>query len=445
MNARHWLSLGLAVVLASGCSKLDPLKPPAAGSSSADFRAYAAMGTSITAGWESGGLVEHHQRHSYAALFASQVGAPFTIPSVSADGRPPLLRIVSFGPPLQISNAGRTTGIATNDAQAAAFNNMAVPYAILFDAANETYYYGGLPRPTDPFEIVARHRGTILAQVVSLGPTFVSLEYGSNEVLGPATSGVGDVTPTVAQFGALLHGTLDALQAQLPLAKLALMTVPDVTSIPFFTTFPPFTQSLSTGQRVALIGPSGPLAPDDLVLLTAGPALAAGNGFPVGSYNYVNPAAPGNGTPLDDSQVLSSAEAASIKAAVDGYDTAIRNEAAARGAALVDLRGLLETAALIGLPYQGTAYGPDFITGGLFSLDGVHPTDLAHGFICNLMIDAVNAKFGTRIPHIDLTQAATATSSRLRVEGAGRKLYPVIENAPELYRRMFPRVAVPPS
>jgi len=389
--------------------------------------------------------VVHHQQHSYASLFARQIGAPFTIPSVSADSRPPLLRIVSFGPPLIISAAGRTTGTPTNNTQAAAFNNMGIPGALLFDLADETFYYGGLPRPTDPFEIVARHRGTILAQVASLDPTFVSLEYGANEVLGPATSGAGDASLTPVQFGGLLNEWLNFVKANLPLAKIALITVPDVTSIPFFNTFPPFTVSLTTGQPVPLLGPNGPLSLGDRVLLTAGPSLAAGNGFAAGSYNYVNPAAPGNDTPLTDSEVLSSAEAANISATVDGYNAAIRAEADARGGAVVDLHGLLDAAARSGLRYQGTTYSADFITGGLFSLDGVHPTDLAHGFICNLMIDAVNAKFGARIPHIDLTQAATATSSRLRVEGAGRKLYPVIENAPELYRRMFPRVAVPPS
>src|SRR5205814_2914970 len=142
---------------------------------------------------------------------------------------------------------------------------------------------------------------------------------------GPATSGSGAVGVSPAVFQVLLHGTLGGLQVLPSNPQLAVFTVPDVPTIPYFTTFPPFTVSLATGQPVALIGPGGiPLAAGDFVLLDAGADLASGKGFAVGSYNYVNPAAPGTGQPLDDAEVLSAPEAASITAAVDGYNNAIR-------------------------------------------------------------------------------------------------------------------------
>ena len=432
MNARirPWLAAALAALLAVGCGKIGAITQPASRSGSADFSVYVSVGTSITAGWESGGLVETHQRQSYAYLFARQAGAAsFTIPSVSADGLPPLLRIASLSP-LIITNAGRVAGAFTNLLQPTPYHNMAVPYAVLFDFADSTYYYGGLPRPTFQFDGIVRHRGTILQQVVSLSPTFVSVEYGSNEILGAASQGSGTPAFNAAQFGAILNGTLTGLQALAPGVKLALVTVPDVTTIPFFTTFPPYTVSLSTGLPVPLVGPGGtPLAPEDHVLLSAVASLAAGDGFPVGSYNYVNPAAPGTGNPLTDAQVLSAAETVSIQTYVDGYNGAIRTEATNRGAALVDLNGLLKLGATQGLYFQGTAYTPRFVTGGLFSLDGVHPTDLAHGFIANLMIDAVNAQFGASIPKVDLSGSATATASRLAPLRGTRELYPIIENA----------------
>src|SRR5262249_42254450 len=109
MNARiHlWLAAAALAAAITGCSKMEAITQPAAQSGSANFSVYASMGTSITAGWESGGLVDHHQRQSYPYLFARQVGAAsFTYPSVTPDGVRPLLRIVSFSP-LIISNAGR--------------------------------------------------------------------------------------------------------------------------------------------------------------------------------------------------------------------------------------------------------------------------------------------------------------------------------------------------
>ncbi len=123
---------------------------------------------------------------------------------------------------------------------------------------------------------------------------------------------------------------------------------------------------------------------------------------------------------------------------MDAYNVAVRREATARGAALVDLDGLLETARTTGLRFQGTAYTSEFIRGGLFSLDGVHPTDLAQGFLCNALIEAVNAQFGARIPPVDLSSVATLSSSRQHpaFDGDG-PVYPIIENAEALYRAMF--------
>lgn len=39
--------------------------------------------------------------------------------------------------------------------------------------------------------------------------------------------------------------------------------------------------------------------------------------------------------------------------------------------------------------------------GGLFSLDGVHPSNIAHGLIAYFSIDALNQRYGAGIPQID--------------------------------------------
>ncbi len=143
------------------------------------------------------------------------------------------------------------------------------------------------------FAIIARGRGTVLAQVLQLQPTFVSFEYGANEVLGPATNGSGTPLVTPVQFGALYAGTLDALLAARPGVKLALFTVPDVTTIPYVNYFKPDSLDAS-GNRVRLLGPvdadhpDGKLLPTDHVLLNAATTLAGGNGFPIGTVSYVS-------------------------------------------------------------------------------------------------------------------------------------------------------------
>jgi len=442
----------LAVLGVAGCSKIQPIHAPGGGSGSADFRVIAALGTSISAGVQSGGLVVTHQQKAFPYLFARQAGAAaFTIPSISADGYPPLLRLVSLAP-LVISNAGRVAGVPTNFAQATAYHDMGVPFALLLDVADSTNYYGG-PLPRDPsvyvaFAAIVRHRGTMLSEVASLNPTFVTIELGANEVLAAATRGSGAAVLDGFTFSLLLTGAMNGLAAAAPTAKFAILNVPDVTALPFVTTFPPFILDAGgqplrrdDGSPRTLFGDEGgapdSLAPNDFILLTAADSMAIGVGFPVGTRSYLT-GAPGNGRPLPNSLVLSHTEAASLQGIVASYNRTIDSVATGRGGALVDLYTLFRTAATTGIPYQGTVYTSDFVTGGLFSLDGVHPNDLAQGMLTNVLIDAVNAKFGASVPRLDLATVASASSSRLRpVSGEGRAL-PWVRDAESVYARMFP-------
>ncbi|MBI1799359.1 MAG: hypothetical protein HYR73_06695 [Candidatus Eisenbacteria bacterium] len=452
MNSAHrsFMALGAATLTLAGCGKISPISAPALRSGSADFSVVAAMGTSISTGYQSGGVVDNHQDKSFPDLFANHVGASsFTIPSISADGIPPLLQIVSLNP-LVINNTGRPLGAPTNFAQPSAYHNMAIPGALLFDVADSSAYHTS-PNPVGRtnftyFTLIQRSRGTILEQVASRAPTFITFEYGANEALGYATSGGAIALFPSATFAALLTGTLNGLQALIPGAKVAMFNVPDVTSIPFFTTFPPYVLDASGnpvfvgGVPLTLIGHEGagdaPLGPGDLVLLTAASALAAGDGFPIGQYSYLT-GAPGTGVALENSKVLSAGEVTTVQTAISAYNAAIASEATTRGLALVDLNALLRQAATVGLEYRGSTYTSAFLTGGLFSLDGVHPNDFAHGILCNALIAAVNRQFGSNIAPLDLSTVATFSSSRARPSGGGPVL-PWIRNEDEGLAQLFP-------
>src|SRR4029450_7309680 len=45
--------------------------------------------------------------------------------------------------------------------------------------------------------------------------------------------------------------------------------------------------------------------------------------------------------------------------------------------------------------------------GGLFTLDGVHPTRTTHALIANAFIDAINARFGNGLAHVDVAAVAS--------------------------------------
>jgi hypothetical protein len=436
-----WILLLAVAAAAGGCSKAGPITAPAAPTftgGGADLTTYVALGTSISSGTQSGGLTVAHQSRAFPVLFARQIGqATFTIPSVSADGIPALLRIAGATPTgtVLINNTGRTTGSPTNFTQPSAYHNLAVPGAILRDCAvDSSRYHVGAQGAV--FGLIQRGRGYLLTQAISKAPTFVSIEYGANEVLGAATAGSGTVPMPVAVFDADYDTTVARLLRARPTCKLALLTVPDVTAAPFFTTFKPMTLDAG-GAAVALLGTGGPLGPTDLVLLTAGDSLAAGTGFPVGTVSYLT-GVPGNGRPLPDHMVLTAAEAASIKTSTDGFNATILRIAQARGAAWVDMRGLLNRVAAEGYPFQTGVITTEFVTGGYFSLDGVHPTDFAHATLCNLMIDAVNRTFSATIPFVDLNTAATATSSSAKPAPGEGPVMPWIQGAEPTYANMFP-------
>ena len=56
-----------------------------------------------------------------------------------------------------------------------------------------------------------------------------------------------------------------------------------------------------------------------------------------------------------------------------------------------------------GTVVNGIKFKTSYITGGLFSLDGVHPSSQAHGIVANEFIKVINSKFGANIPLIDVS------------------------------------------
>lgn len=435
------------------CSKIGTISGPALTSGSANFTTVASVGTSISAGYQSSGLVNRHQIRSFPALFAQQVGMTaipsgatgFTFNGISNDGIPTLLEIKSLSP-LVINNTGRLSGAPMNNSQATDYHNLGVPGALAVDFVDSTYYTVD-PNPVRGagynktfFNLVFRGRGLGLTQLIRNQPTFVTFELGANEVLGAATAGNANVFPTNNYITAVATA-LDQIHAVLPNTKVAVFNVPDVASIPFCTTFSPVTISTVTNTPVPLLGPGNTaLSPGDLVLLTAGPSLAAGVGFPTDGYNYVNPAAPGTGTGLADSQVLSEAEQQTIATAVTNMNAALVSIAASRPwIALVDLHSLFADISANGYTVGSVTYTSDFVTGGLFSLDGVHPNDLGHAIICNALIDAVNAQFGATVPRLNAAQYATLTSSRMQPATDGALVPASIDGLGDGLRMLWPK------
>jgi lysophospholipase L1-like esterase len=370
---------------------------PAAAFGQADFTRYVALGDSLTAGFVSGSLNRSFQVNSYPALIHRQAtngAAGFEQPLVSEPGIPAILTLRSLSPLTIAPSSG--SGAPLNLNLGRVYNNMAVPGARLHDLLATTTDNGGL------HDLILRRQGASqLAQGLSFNPTFVTLWIGNNDALGAATRGiVNDLTLTpAATFEAELKLVTDAIAARG--AKMAIANIPNVTSIPFVNTVPrilvnPATMQpvLVNGNPVPLIGPDGPLVAGDFVLLTATTELAQGRGIPV--------ALGGSGQPLSDAAVLNSFEAGVIRDRIAQYNTVIQTVATAKGAALIDANAAFAQIGQSGINVGGISYTAAFLTGGIFSYDGVHPTAFGYGVVANLFIDAINAKFGNEIDHVNL-------------------------------------------
>ena len=445
--------LALAAVLggcAGPCSKIHSIDGPTLAANGIDLSTYVAVGTSLSSGYESGGLVDRHQAHSFPSLFANQIGktvqidgkGTFTQSTVNYDGIPALLEIKSYSP-LIINAAGRTTGAPTNLAQNFAYHNLGIPGAILLDLVDTTHYHDTVS-PVNRldftyFNLIQRGRGSILAQALSLAPSIISLEYGANEILGPtARLGTAPSNLTGGFYAQLLTLSLDLIHAALPNTKVAIFNVPDVTSIPFFTTFPPFTRSTTTGALLPLVGTGGPLQLGDLVLLSAGSLIATGTGIPAGGLNFVNPAAPSNGQPLPESLILRAPEVAATRTEIAKMNDAVSSVSTRPFVTKVDLADLLADISTNGVRIGGNLYTSAFVTGGLFSLDGVHPNDLGYALMANQLIDAVNVRFGSRVPRVNPAEFASPNASRARPAAEAR--YPAsIEGLQQELEILFPR------
>lgn len=412
---RKVASLLLAGILAAGAA--------VAQTGSANFNRYVALGDSLTAGFVSGGLVNDLQRVSYPVLIQRQATGSttgFELPLVTPPGIPPVLQLRGLLPTRIAPAAG--IGSPTNPFLPRPYNNLAVPGARVNDLIATRS--GGL------HDLILRGIGTQLEQAIFLQPTFVSLWIGNNDVLAAATSGIviDDVTLTrTAAFEARLRTAVNALRASG--AQLVIANIPNVTAIPFVNTVPAVLVNPQTNQPVIvngapvrLIGPDGLLVPGrDFVLLTATSELAQGRGIPANLG--------GSGLPLSNSAVLSAAEAAAIGARLAEINNVIRTVANEAGAAFFDANAFFDEVSRHGFHVGGIEFTPAFLTGGIFSVDGVHPTAFGYAVIANQFIAAINARFGGNIRPVNYRDYIFGPLARLSTG------YPAVSTADLIFTR----------
>ncbi|MBE8713289.1 SGNH/GDSL hydrolase family protein [Sphingobacterium hungaricum] len=418
------LFFGLAALaFATSCApQLDELTPSAG--SNADFTKYVAIGNSLTAGFADNGLYLAGQQVAYPNLIAEQMqkfggAVGFNSPFFSAEqsdgtGYMRLTALVNGSPVIEMvpAQAVRSESPLLFTKYLDPITNLGVPGMRLDmmgiqgygSAAGNPYFERLLP---DASTLTT----TYLSYASSQNHTFFSFWLGNNDVLGYATNGAVTTNSTnrlttTTEFTALYTAFIGSLVTNG--RKGVVATIPDVTSIPYFNTV----------TRVALLAAVNAVAPApvaDLYIATKTTPRAATDkdkfiltfssiaGNLLGStanspYPYgLHPL-----NPIEDQYVLDESEQATVATRVVEFNDVIKKVASDNDLAVADAYAFLNRVKS-GIVVNGVNVSSSYITGNAFSLDGVHLTPLGNALTANLFIDAINAKYKSTIPKVDVS------------------------------------------
>ena len=312
-------------------------------------------------------------------------------------------------------------------------NNMTMPHAF------NNFFERLLPAGSQ-----ASYQQYVQQQVAAVNPTFFTNWLGNNDVLGYATSGGADPRSPLtlaAEFDTKYNAMTDVLTTGG--AKGMLATIPTVTSVPFFTTVPPLAAAAGVGanpvpdaNKAALTaaltltaaqaatirfglfirtgaGAVREITGNDRLLLTANGAIGSratptstplGFGIAIANLDagqaarLAVAAAP---NPLPSQFVLDTREIDDVTARTTELNNIIKATAARKGLALFDAQVFFDGIARNGIVTNGVSNTAGYVSGNLFSLDGVHPTPRGYAVIANEMVKTINSYYGAAVPGLN--------------------------------------------
>ncbi len=460
----------LALLFAACKPSVNITVPPTSGN--ADFTNYLAIGNSLTAGYSDGCLTVSGQLNSYPKRLFDQFNQipPKAFGAVGGGAQMPFIQ------PLLNGDNGFDTSVSHRKLVLQFVHNYCTPndsslsavpvYPYIADPKDmirynwtyNTYNNGqinniGVPgirvadypvanygNPINPFFNIFAYRfyhtlterpiDELYFRMHNFEPTFFTMWLGSNDVLGYALAGgqgngVGTAIPVLGNFYnpaditpySVFTAWYDsALVAALSTgAKGALINIPDIASLPYFTTIPSNglvitrqtqADSLNRYWRSTLnlvfqlganqfiikdnLGNIRQSVPGELILLSTPQDSLACAGWGVTK-------------PIPQQYVLTTDELQNIRANTYNFNQFIYTEALLHHLAYVDMNAYLQTVAT-GVTFNGITYNANFISGGSFSLDGVHPTQRGYAIIANKIISTINDYYSSTVALIDVNQ-----------------------------------------
>lgn len=415
-----------AIILVASACKKDDEAAVVPSSGSADFTRYISIGNSLTAGFADNGLYLNGQLNSFPSIIAQQMklagGGEFAQPLFSSNqaNGSGYVRYGGLTPAGTPNLIPVTTNLAIRGVQAipgfgnvtlytkhtGPLNNYGVPGIKLRDI--KLAVYGNL---NGYFErLLPGNAGTntttYLDFITATPFTFFTNWLGNNDALGYATSGgVGDALTPTADFNTMYTELINRLTATG--AKGAVATVPDVSVIPFFNT-------VTVGAVLAGVQRVNPAVTSIFIQTASGARVATAEDLIVLSFSTssvgttnTGPGAPfpyglHPNNPIESRFVLDKDEVATVRAAVTSYNNTIKTVAASKGLAVFDANEYLNKFKGTGATVDGLTFTTAYISGKIFSLDGVHLTPMGYAVVANEFINVINAKYNATLPKVYL-------------------------------------------
>lgn len=363
---------------------------------------YVAMGTSLSMGVMSNGVVGADQAESWPAQLAALARTPFLQPLIQTPGcQPPLA--------LPLSSLTRVNGESPfvrssicaprEDESMAPVQNLALSEALTANALGTT--------PESPSPASWRLRGAFYSRVLGAGqtqltamlaqqPDLVSVEFGVNEVLG-ARSGLVVPGVTIVPVSAW-RPAYDQLIAGVKSAGAQVLLVgllSDVTNFPSLRKGSELDANRAelAGFGIVVGADCGTTASDNHIFV---PAKVIGTYAAAKAAQAAGRPAPILGcadVPGTQDYVLTPADIATLDAQLGAMNTHVRNIAAENGFAFFDLdplygqRNLKAPFSASALLTSDEPYGPDI------SADGVHPSGAGHRILAREAAKALNVTY----------------------------------------------------
>jgi len=394
------------------------------------FQRYVALGNSITAGFQSNGILDSTEVRSYPSLLAARA-------SITGFGQPRLAGTGCPQPMVAPLTPSTVTGTSCARVDVSRYTqNLAVPgvrIADLFATPNN---------PASAFQrlyaLLTGGKSEVQA-MLDAHPTFVSVWIGNNDalsaalggVLGPTAAGADSNLTRLSSFQASLNNLTTAIKQTGAQGALLIGVVDAVTAAPLIQPGAYFFLARDAAGRfngkpvnnncspVTPLGTPNPLAANMVSF-----QIVADANFP--EINC-DPAVYPVGDPRRGVYLLDTDEQVVVRTRIAAYNTAIKAAADANNWAYVDPNAVFapllvakdangryqndrkcqdlgtaataaqfQAAVLNSCPVTGPTAAPNFF-GSLITFDGVHPSSAAHVIFAQEFAKAINAKYGTQI------------------------------------------------